>query len=173
MQEHLLSARPRNDWRRVDPRYPWLLRTHATLGHLAAAAGATFFALASPELRTAPLLAVAAGMVCASLAFFTLVWSPRRAKRLRYLLRGRDINLEKGFLFWKQMSMSINRIQHLEVTQGPLQRLFGLATLSAYSAGTQGSDLAIPGLAVDQAHTIKTRLLEMINIEEQEPTDAG
>lgn len=93
------------------------------------------------------------------------VWVPKRCLRMCYLMRDLDVSLQQGYLFWSTISVSINRIQHLEVTQGPIQRSFGLAVLSIYTAGTVGSDLKIPGLTIGEAQRIKKTLLKAVNLE--------
>jgi membrane protein YdbS with pleckstrin-like domain len=80
-------------------------------------------------------------------------------------LREQDINLQKGFMFWKMVSVANNRIQHLEVRQGPVERHYGLASLIIYTAGTMGSDLRIPDLTLAQAQQLKAQLLNSINTE--------
>ena len=69
-------------------------------------------------------------------------------------------------MFWKLVSVSFNRIQHLEVRQGPIERAYGLATLAIYTAGTFSSDLQIPGLTLAKAQQLKTQLLNNINMED-------
>ena len=42
-------------------------------------------------------------------------------------------------------------MQHLDVGQGPLERLYGIATLTLHTAGTHNSSVSQPGLAHDAA----------------------
>ena len=72
----------------------------------------------------------------------------------------------KVSLYWRQVSVACNRIQHLEVSQGPLERHLGLATLSVFTAGTLGSDMKLPGLKLQTATNMKFHLLDKINAEE-------
>jgi uncharacterized protein len=92
-------------------------------------------------------------------------WAPRLVSRLRYGLREEDIHLEKGLLIWRQTSVSLKRIQHLQVTQGPLERQWQLAKLHLYTAGTQGANVVIPGLPRDEAEHLKAVLMAQINAE--------
>lgn len=153
------------DWFPVDKAYLTSLRIGLGVPHILGVAVASMFAWLLPSpFYFFPALLVAI-LIC-SFLWLLFIWAPRTTKRMRYLLREQDINLQRGFLFWKMVSVSINRIQHLEVRQGPIERRFGLATLVIYTAGTQGSDLKVPGLTLAKAQQLKTKLLDNINAEE-------
>jgi membrane protein YdbS with pleckstrin-like domain len=50
-------------------------------------------------------------------------------------------------------------VQHIDVAQGPLERRYGLATLSIYTAGTEYARVDLPGLTYARAVDIRDRLL--------------
>ena len=152
-------------WQAVDPAYRKLLRFYILLQMLVIISAFGFFIWIMPEEARAVLMAVAGIFVLATL-WLILIWAPKTAGRLQYLLRDDDINLQKGFIYWRQVSVACNRIQHMEVSQGPLERYLGLATLSVFTAGTLGSDMKLPGLKLETATNIKSRLLDKINAEE-------
>ena len=52
-----------------------------------------------------------------------------------------------------------SRIQHTDVSQGPLERRHGLGTLVVYTAGTQHSEVKLHGLEFSIAQRIRTHLL--------------
>lgn len=72
-----------------------------------------------------------------------------------YLLREHDISYRTGYIFRSTTTVPLVRIQHSEVTQGPLQRLFDLATVKIYTAGGQQSDLSVPGLLPAEAYKLR------------------
>jgi len=72
-----------------------------------------------------------------------------------YLMRTHDISYKRGLIFHKRTTVPLVRIQHSEVIQGPLQRLFDLATVKIYTAGGQQSDLSIPGLTPQEAAKVR------------------
>jgi len=76
-------------------------------------------------------------------------------KKKGYLLRERDISYRSGLIFHHLTTVPLVRIQHSEVSQGPLQRLFDLATVKIYTAGGSTSDLSIPGLSPEDANKIR------------------
>jgi len=85
-----------------------------------------------------------------------------------YALRERDIMYKSG-LIWKTMTtIPFSRIQHCEVKEGPIERLFGLSSLHIYTAGGSSSDVDIPGLYPQEGQNIKRFVLNKMNTEDEE-----
>lgn len=72
-----------------------------------------------------------------------------------YALREKDITYKSGLIFFHMTSVPFNRIQHCEVNQGPLARLFDLASVKVYTAGGSSSDLAVSGLTKENAQKLR------------------
>lgn len=89
----------------------------------------------------------------------TILAFPRKG----YLVREKDISFQKGLITFKLTSVPFNRIQHVEVTQGVLSKLFKLSAVKIYTAGGNSSDLSINGLPEDAAKNLKAFLSEKIN----------
>lgn len=83
-------------------------------------------------------------------------------KNKSFAVRERDINYKKGWLWKSRMVVPFKRIQHSEVTQGPIDRMFNLAKLKVYTAGGSGSDLTIPGLKQVEADKLKMLITSRI-----------
>ncbi len=86
------------------------------------------------------------------LAGIVLVAMPWR----RYGARGYDmgadrLRIARGILFRTDTVVPFGRVQHLDVTQGPIERRYGLATLTLYTAGTHNDSVSLPGLPHAQA----------------------
>lgn len=77
-----------------------------------------------------------------------------------YALRERDIVYRRGVFFRRTTVVPFNRVQHCEVKQGPVERLFNLSSLEVYTAGGQSSDLQIPGLSGDLASQLKSFIIK-------------
>ena len=93
----------------------------------------------------------------AALALYSEMKSfPKRG----YLLRTHDISYRKGWIFTEVISIPYNRIQHSEVSQGPIERYMKLSTLKVFTAGGSGSDLSIHGLEPDQAEKLREWITE-------------
>lgn len=80
-----------------------------------------------------------------------------------YLLREKDLSYQKGLISYKLTTVPFNRIQHVEVNQGIMAKLFHLSAVKIYTAGGTSSDLSIPGLPVDDAQKLKAFLSEKIS----------
>lgn len=86
-----------------------------------------------------------------------------------FMLRDKDIIHRQGVIFRNRTSIPFNRVQHCEINQGPIQRIFDLHTLQIFTAGGSNSDLSIPGLKGDKAQQIKEFILK--KTVEQEETE--
>jgi len=85
-----------------------------------------------------------------------------------YAVRQKDISYKQG-LFWKSKTLiPFNRIQHSEVKQGPVERMFGLASLRVFTAGGSASDLSIKGLKLEQANHLKHFIIKKTSGDEEE-----
>ncbi len=96
-------------------------------------------------------------LVLASLAVsFAVVWPAARHKRLRYLVDEGGLRIRRG-VFWRSVIwIPISRVQHIDFTQGPVERRFDLATLTVHTAGIAGSSISLAGLE----HTVAARLCD-------------
>ncbi len=79
-------------------------------------------------------------------------------KRNGYALREKDIIFRRGFLFQKTTVVPFNRIQHVSVERGVIDKTLKLATLRIFTAGGSGSDLDIPALLPETAFSLKEEL---------------
>lgn len=81
-----------------------------------------------------------------------------------YILRERDITYSKGWLFHSVTTIPFNRIQHSDVSQGPIERKFKLSTLKIYTAGGSSSDLSIPGLEAGEAQILREFISKKVGL---------
>ena len=79
------------------------------------------------------------------------------------MVREKDISYKSGLLFKKTTTIPFNRIQHLEIDQGPISRFFDLAVLSVFTAGNSSDDLKIRGLKQEDAAKIKEFISSQID----------
>ena len=83
-------------------------------------------------------------------------------RRLRYGLSERLLQVVRGWLFHTDTIVPFVRVQHLDVTRGPLDKLFGTATLIVHTAGTRNSIVTVPGLAPGRAAEIRDLIRQQI-----------
>lgn len=72
-----------------------------------------------------------------------------------YVLREHDITYRHGWIFHHETTVPFNRIQHTEINDGPIDRLFTLCELEIYTAGGSASDLSLSGLDPRDAARLK------------------
>jgi membrane protein YdbS with pleckstrin-like domain len=77
---------------------------------------------------------------------FAFKWPAARHKRLRYLVDEGGLRIRRGVFWRKVIWIPISRVQHTDVSRGPVQRRFGLATLTVHTAGTAGASISLAGL---------------------------
>lgn len=94
-----------------------------------------------------------------SMSYLSIVFG---FKNKVFAVRLQDLNYKKGWLWKSRMVVPFKRIQHSEVTQGPVDRFFNLAKLRVFTAGGSGSDLTIPGLKHEEANKLKTLITSRI-----------
>ena len=97
------------------------------------------------------------------LAIISLTTAPQRIyARLRYRLTDRFLQVMRGWLFHTDTIVPLVRVQHLDVTRGPLDKLFGTATLVVHTAGTHNSVVTLPGLGPERAAEIRDSIREHV-----------
>lgn len=90
-----------------------------------------------------------------------VIWLTQKDYKIRgYSLREKDILFRKGVIFKSTTAIPFNRVQHVEIKQGPIERYFELYTLQIYTAGGESSDLSIPGLQGETAQQMKTFIIQ-------------
>lgn len=89
-------------------------------------------------------------------------------RKKAYALRQKDILYKTGLLWRKTIVLPFNRIQHSEVNHGPIDRMYGLASLKLFTAGGSTSDLSIPGLKDEEAHRLKEYITHKTGMDEEE-----
>lgn len=148
--------------RPVDPRTVAVWRWVALLGSLPAAAAAGVFTI-SMRLAGGPLgeiLWMAYPLLLAALGVNAWWYPAARYRRLHYRLDPIGITITDGILWRTQSSLARSRIQHTDISQGPLQRRYGVATLKLYTAGSRFTKIELPGLAYGDTVALRDRLLE-------------
>lgn len=85
-----------------------------------------------------------------------------------YALREKDIIYKSGWLWQSTTIVPFNRVQHLQIDQGPIERKLKLSKLKVFTAGGQSSDLTIPGIEPDEAQAIKQFIVAKTAEDEEE-----
>jgi uncharacterized protein len=84
----------------------------------------------------------------------------RRFRAWRYQERHEDLIVARGVMVQRLSVVPYGRMQFVEVTAGPVERLFGLSTVKLHTAAA-ASDARIPGLERGEAARLRDRLTEL------------
>jgi membrane protein YdbS with pleckstrin-like domain len=108
-------------------------------------------------------VALAAWFVASlAIAWFSYRWAELSYRFVSYRVDEDGIEIREG-VWWREVSnIPRSRVQHIDVSQGPLERKYGLGTLVIYTAGTAHSRTQLPGLAHQTALDLRNQLLPRI-----------
>lgn len=113
------------------------------------------------------LLGIFAGPAWAAFATIPLafvVWGwpmlGRNWRSWRYAERADDLLISRGVLWREETIVPYGRMQLVEVTSGPVERHFGLASVQLHTAAA-ATDARIPGLIPEEAERLRDRLTEL------------
>jgi len=97
------------------------------------------------------------------LALLVILVAPERIyRRLRYALSDQLLQVMRGWMFHTDTVVPLVRVQHIDVTRGPLDKAFGTASLVVHTAGTHNSIVTLPGLAPDRAAEMRDAIREHV-----------
>ena len=77
----------------------------------------------------------------------------------RFAVDTRLLSMRHGMLFVEDRRIPVPRMQHVDIVRGPVERLFGLATLVVFTAGNEGSAFRVPGLSKARAEAMRDGIL--------------
>jgi membrane protein YdbS with pleckstrin-like domain len=106
--------------------------------------------LGPPELVLIPLVLGAVAWVVVG----------RRYRSWGYGERDDDLLVRRGVMFARLSVVPYGRMQFIDVTAGPFERAFGLATVRLHTAAA-ATDARIPGLEREEASRLRDRLAEL------------
>lgn len=98
------------------------------------------------------------GVVVVAVAF-ACTWPAlnRNFRSWGYCERDEDLLVTRGVLFRRLVVVPYGRMQLVDVTAGPFERAFGIATVRLHTASA-GTDAHIRGLVPDEAARLRDRL---------------
>ena len=141
------------DLQPVEPAYRNALRMRAALFWVPVFIGALVAnAILLADTSFSGLLPALIGLIALS----GIVIAPDRIyRRLGYAIDGRLLRTVRGWLFHADTVVPFVRVQHIDVIRGPVDKMFGTASLVIHTAGTHNSIVTVPGLSPDRAAEIR------------------
>ena len=152
-----LFAPPAYDWKRLSPNYRTLRRltTLIFVPVIFVIPAILVWVLTGLWWISVIILALAATILVIRLALVERTW-----RSWGYVEREDDLYITHGVLFRTLVAVPYGRMQLVEVASGPLERAFGLATVTMKTASAE-TNASIPGLAPDEAARLRDRLTEL------------
>jgi hypothetical protein len=147
----------------LDPRAIQLWRVASQIG-AAVVMGPSLIAVlvgSYLEPRAAVLLIAGWGFVTSMWLWHSLWYPPRYYQAWGYRIDNRVLETHSGRLFQTTRLLPLNRLQHVDLQQGPIERMYGLARLELHTAGTENATITIPGLAHEDAVRLRDHLVAL------------
>ena len=152
-----LFAPPAYEWKRLSPNFRSLRRLTTLIFVPIFFVVPAILLLVLTELWwLAVILLVLGGLIAGvRLALLERTW-----RSWGYVEREDDLYITHGVLFRSLVAVPYGRMQLVEVESGPLERSFGLATVSLKTASAE-TNASIPGLTPEEAARLRDRLTEL------------
>jgi membrane protein YdbS with pleckstrin-like domain len=100
---------------------------------------------------------IISGVSLAYLLLGTLYWVAETwsFQNSGYVIREHDLLFKSGWWVRSVRVVPFNRVQHLSVEVGMIERYFGLASVHIYTAGAAQADFSLYGIRAETARQIK------------------
>lgn len=109
-----------------------------------------------------PIFWAIAAVTIAALLTTAFVVPSRRYASWRWRLTAQACEAEHGVLWHQVRVLPYFRIQHIDIEHGPIDRMFGMASLRIHTASVTTT---LPGLLDATATILRTQLLELADVE--------
>jgi uncharacterized protein len=151
-----MTETPEQPWSHPSPGL-WRMR-RAQLAALTVAVAAVAGVIFAASIgAVAAVASVAVVVVAGALSS----WFVRnRFRAWRYQERHEDLLVGRGVMVRRLSVVPYGRMQFIEVTAGPVERLFKLSTVKLHTAAA-ASDARIPGLEPEESARLRDRLTEL------------
>jgi len=155
-----LFAPPGAPWQRVSPALTKVRRILAIppLVLIAVITGALAAGRVGSEWLTVLFTVVA--IAALAIAAWTWSWAARNTASWGYAEDEDDLLVTGGVMFRRLVAVPYGRMQVVDRQAGPIDRAFGIASVTLHTASTETA-ATIPGLPADEATRLRNRLTEL------------
>ena len=157
---------PAITWTPLEPGQLKAMRISAAITALAGLAIAVGFdALLFLEAKTA--LGLVTAPVALLLLYYAFVTPARRFRRWGYAKTEDELHVAHGVLVHTETSVAFHRVQHIDVAQGPIERLCGVWQLVLNTSGTLNSQIKLPGLSRATAEGLRDEIRQHVRADKE------
>ncbi|HYJ83596.1 MAG TPA: PH domain-containing protein [Allosphingosinicella sp.] len=121
---------------------------------LAAAAVGEFQVERAVELPFGLLI----GAALVVLLYLAVLAPPRRYRAWAYGMDPDELQVRRGVWTRIHTLVPLDHVQHIDISQGPLERAFGICSLVLHTAGTLHSQIVLPGLTRAAAEAMRDEI---------------
>lgn len=155
--------RTADDFRNIDPRFIPVERL-ASLISLIGTTLASIVIYVAMWLSDADQIfmvfaAIGFPVLCVTILGNTIFWPQIQYRHIQWKLSDLGLEIRRGVFWKKEIAIPWARAQHADVSQGPLQRMFEIGSLTIHTAGTKNASVTIDGLAHDQAVALRDEII--------------
>lgn len=151
------------NWEKLEPQVRILWRVTGAVNAVVFGliVGVPEFIITRKLKATWPLPPGVLGLVIFLIALVLSQWFIERAyQNNRFLLGDNDLSVSKG-VFWKTWRfISRNRVQHVDITAGPIARALGIVQISIFVGGMAHAAATIHGLTEERAERLRHSLVK-------------
>lgn len=109
-----------------------------------------------------PRIPVPTGIVAAAVlllaALIVFVLPERRYRAWGYEATEDELYVQTGIWLQTFTVVPFGRVQHIDVSQGPIERRYGVGALTLHTAGTRASAVVLPGLEMADAERMRDEI---------------
>lgn len=93
------------------------------------------------------------------LYFLLMIYLKKWYEKYQYSLSEEGLNIHRGVFWQQQIIVPRNRVQHIDITNGPLERKYKLSKLILHTAGTRNASVTLNGLNHEEAAALRQELI--------------
>jgi len=112
-------------------------------------------------------LGLVTGPAALLLLYYVLVTPGRRFRRWGYAKTEDELHVAHGVFVHTETSVAFHRVQHIDVAQGPIERLCGVWELVLNTSGTLNSQIKLPGLSRATAEALRDEIRQHIRADRE------
>lgn len=139
---------------KLHPNYAHALRVQTGLTAIPFLIGALVLELVFRDEGLFPSGVIAGPVLLIALVLILRIPARRYGSR-GYQISADRLRVVRGLLFRSDTVVPFGRVQHIDVNQGPLERFFGIATLTLHTAGNHNASVSLPGLGEELAREMR------------------
>lgn len=145
------------EWQRVSPRLATVRRILLSVAAAVVVLVGVVLVLVLPDLWWIGSPVVVIGLAA---GVWGWTWAGRNQRSWGYAENADDLLVTRGVMFKRLVAIPYGRMQFVDVEAGPLDRAYGIATVTLHTASSETA-ADIPGLPAEEATRLRNRLTEL------------